>query len=1220
MGHRAVAVHYIKRRLFWDVLTTVPWDVVMLAIVQSFPAGLTPAETSQRDRYIGLLGLLRLGRMYRVVLMYNSMSYNLNFSLLVLTLFRNFTFSFYLMHWAACTFWYIAWQEGQGPRTWVAREQEMLSGRTTIELYIFSFYWALVTFATLGYGDVTPGTTAEVLFTIVYVSINIVVWAYILGTITLLVTKQDADTGHYRTRMVALNSYCSANNVPKDLKHTMAGLLRLHMSLQNESLGDEQVLAVYPTTIRRRILRQLYLAPLKECYLFQNCGVKFLDALMLGASVELFLPKVEIVSSLDHVNELYIVVAGHVELVTPSNLREEDQPRYNTLGLDGEIITSSKRPYRERPSHASPGSSNSGGKGNGSSGWVSSRGASHPATVGTMTSPQPAHADLVQTTNSSSLPAAEAHASSTFPGSLMTALLPKRLISWLSSHRAESWRNQLEQLQQERATLAAIGNRAGLQQSSAGGQAHNATADGISTDKTEAEGFDGGGPLYAAGAAGVNAWQPPGHMPAAAVKRLDKLSKMPSGMAAHVMSDVAPSQDQAVAAVAYFTEVPKAEAVQSLTVCRVLVIPRSTYNSVARDFPLSARQVLENLRRRAAELVANLLPEDIARGLLQQADQVSTGTASRKRVKAHAQDDFYDLALPHSYKHQQVDSHTSQQPQQQPSPPQPEFESQEQDATGPGSNALQGGMIPAEPAADKAPPPGGGKFHTLLTADQDPAAFRQPKFNASEDVEEDIARALEGIPHPSLCHQQQEHQLEAGGGGLASPALGLAGPRGGLEQLVNKAAAKFDQQRLTAFLDAAADGELDIVQSMLRQGMNPDSADYDGRTALMFAAYKDHKDVVLALLFVGGDPTLKDAQGFDAMIEAARGGSREVIEVLTRSGARTGISRVLQASLLCKATYEGKLDRLSCLILSGCDVGATDYDGQTALHVAAADGNLPAARLLVKAGADVTLTDRWGYSPMDLAYKAGAAPLVELFETIVSPEAAAAADKTWRRDRAEAALTAARYGDCGALQRLLKRGCPVDVEDYEGKTLLFVAVTSKQEAAVKVLLAAGANPNTTNTAGSSPLLEAALIGSSRIQAILMAAGARLNLSSTEEAMLLSSVIHLRRHDQLLNLLTAGANAAAADYDLRTPLHIAASIGDMEALRLLAAAVETSSIQRMTAFDWQARDRLGDTPLQVFWECTGLLAAPAIASGVTHKVLANVAPTPVKELGNENMTQ
>lgn len=53
-----------------------------------------------------------------------------------------------------------------------------------------------------------------------------------------------------------------------------------------------QVLAIFPTTIRRNILRQLYLSSLKNCYLFQNTGTKFLDALMLGARVELFLPKV----------------------------------------------------------------------------------------------------------------------------------------------------------------------------------------------------------------------------------------------------------------------------------------------------------------------------------------------------------------------------------------------------------------------------------------------------------------------------------------------------------------------------------------------------------------------------------------------------------------------------------------------------------------------------------------------------------------------------------------------------------------------------------------------------------------------------------------------------------------------------------------------------------------------------------------------------------------
>jgi ankyrin repeat protein len=69
-----------------------------------------------------------------------------------------------------------------------------------------------------------------------------------------------------------------------------------------------------------------------------------------------------------------------------------------------------------------------------------------------------------------------------------------------------------------------------------------------------------------------------------------------------------------------------------------------------------------------------------------------------------------------------------------------------------------------------------------------------------------------------------------------------------LLQLVNKAAAKFDQMQLTSFLDAAASGDVDVVQDMLRQGMNPNTADYDGRTALMIAAYKGCKVGFLAFV------------------------------------------------------------------------------------------------------------------------------------------------------------------------------------------------------------------------------------------------------------------------------------------------------------------------------------------------------------------------------------
>jgi hypothetical protein len=67
-----------------DLVTTLPWDWVVLT-----GAGISP--NSMLGRYIALLALLKLGRMYRIVIMFYNISYNLNFGLLSLTLMRNFT-------------------------------------------------------------------------------------------------------------------------------------------------------------------------------------------------------------------------------------------------------------------------------------------------------------------------------------------------------------------------------------------------------------------------------------------------------------------------------------------------------------------------------------------------------------------------------------------------------------------------------------------------------------------------------------------------------------------------------------------------------------------------------------------------------------------------------------------------------------------------------------------------------------------------------------------------------------------------------------------------------------------------------------------------------------------------------------------------------------------------------------------------------------------------
>jgi ankyrin repeat protein/CRP-like cAMP-binding protein len=119
--------------------------------------------------------------------------------------------------------------------------------------------------------------------------------------------------------MRSLQNYSAMHALPLTLRESMQRHLKLHF--YNADAADEHVLKVYPSSIRRKVLRQLYNPTLRECYLFQGARPRFIDALLSVARVELYLPQVDILSSGDHVNELFIVAAGRLACIGSNSTR-----------------------------------------------------------------------------------------------------------------------------------------------------------------------------------------------------------------------------------------------------------------------------------------------------------------------------------------------------------------------------------------------------------------------------------------------------------------------------------------------------------------------------------------------------------------------------------------------------------------------------------------------------------------------------------------------------------------------------------------------------------------------------------------------------------------------------------------------------------------------------------------------------------------------------------
>lgn len=102
-------------------------------------------------------------------------------------------------------------------------------------------------------------------------------------------------------------------------------------------------------------------------------------------------------------------------------------------------------------------------------------------------------------------------------------------------------------------------------------------------------------------------------------------------------------------------------------------------------------------------------------------------------------------------------------------------------------------------------------------------------------------------------------------------------------------------------------------------------------------------------------------------------------------------------------------------------------------------------------------------------------------------------ERTAGSDRARDELFSAVYeGRDDAVVALLRSGVPAEATDQDGQSALYAAAVSDEPGAVRVLLAAGADPERASGAdgGDLPLCGAAVGGHTRVVLALLAAGAR----------------------------------------------------------------------------------------------------------------------------------
>jgi len=209
-NRKDIAINYMKTWFIIDVVAILPFGYIFQSA--NFNA---LARIARLPRLYKLVRMFRLMRMLKLAKEKSKLTKKFNQMLKLGVGFERLLFlliSFFLLcHIITCFWVMIIVFESDDPNTWIY--QKGYQDLSDSDLYVRSFYFTVTTLTTVGFGDISPTTTLEMLFGVVVMIVGVGAFSFATGSLSSIFSSLDASQAKLKEKLQVLDHIRDQYNV-----------------------------------------------------------------------------------------------------------------------------------------------------------------------------------------------------------------------------------------------------------------------------------------------------------------------------------------------------------------------------------------------------------------------------------------------------------------------------------------------------------------------------------------------------------------------------------------------------------------------------------------------------------------------------------------------------------------------------------------------------------------------------------------------------------------------------------------------------------------------------------------------------------------------------------------------------------------------------------------------------------------------------------------------